>query len=163
MLMLISGARSACWSFNIVEPQTESVFHPGDKVTIRANAGPNENIKMVFLGALKMNKSTLLYSAPFEYSFNIDQDFTGSNTILASARSADGRVIESRASIRVILPTSIVLKGIRIDPLRILLQKLPEGSDQNKVRAYEVRNIGVAGLYSDGVERELTVSVGVIF
>jgi hypothetical protein len=149
---------SDCWGFTITEPKTGAVFHPGDTVVIKAKADTGENIKMVFLGAIKQNKGTAVFVAPYEISFTIDPDFIGVDTILASAKLDDNRIIETRIQITVELPSSVVLRGIAVDPTPVFLYKIPAGSEPNKVSAAETDSIGVSGIYSDGVKREITSS-----
>ena len=76
--------------------------------------------------------------------------------MVASEKFSDGTFIEKKLQILVVLPSNIVLTGISVDQTFILLQKMPAGSDANKIRAFETANIGVGGMYSDGVERGLT-------
>jgi len=105
-----------------------------------------------------MQYADLYSAAPYVLTFAIPAEFTGSDTLVATAKFADGTIIEKEVEIQIVLPSNIVLSGISVDPTRILLQKLPLESDPNKVRAYENRGIGVGGVYSDGIEREITAS-----
>jgi hypothetical protein len=158
ILSMINGA-SACWGFTITEPKTGAIFHPGNTIVIKAKADAGENIKMVFLGAIKQNKGAAVFLPPYELSFAIDPDFIGTDTILASARLDDGRVIESNVQITVVLPPDVLLKSIDVEPKIIFLYKLPPGSDLNKVRIFETKSLSVGGTYTDGIEREITSSI----
>lgn len=157
-IILLLSATEMSWGFSLLEPKSGAVFQAGDTVTIKAKQDSGENIKMVFLGALKMGKGTMATVPPYQYSFIIDKDFVGTETILASAKLDNNQIIEAKVDIQVLLPANIILKGISVDPTRILLQKLPEGSEPNKVSAYETRSIGVGGIYSDGIQRYIASS-----
>ncbi len=142
--------------FTIIEPISGQTYHPGDRVTLKAATGPNEQPVAVYLYATHMQYSDLYSTPPYELTFTIPADFTGQDTLVASEKFSDGKIIETRVEINVILPSNVTLQGISVDPTFILLQKMPAGSDANKVRAFETANIGVGGMYSDGIERGLT-------
>jgi hypothetical protein len=158
LVLSLINLPSACWGLTITEPKTGAIFHPGDTLVIKAQADTGENIKTVFLGVIRQNKGAAMFLPPYELSFAIDSDFIGTDTILASAKLDDGRVIEAKVQITVALPPDVLLKGIDVAPKVIFLYKLPIGSDPNKVRIFETKSRGVGGTYSDGIEREITSS-----
>ena len=151
---------SVGWCLVITQPKSGQIFRPGDNVVVNIAPQSTEKIENLTFIATKMNKGVpyLQQPIPYSYEFTIDRDFVGTETILVVAKLSDGRVIQSQVQINVVLPSNIVLTGISVDPTFILLQKMPTGSDPNKIRAYETRDIGVGGLYSDGVERYVASS-----
>jgi hypothetical protein len=144
--------------FSIVEPKLGTVYHPGDRVTLKAVTGPNEQPIAVYLYATQMQHSELYSIAPYELTFTIPADFTGKDTLVASEKFSDGTIIEKEVEILVVLPSNVVLKSIAVDPKVIFLEKLPIGSDPAKVMTYETEDISVGGMYSDGVKRNITSS-----
>ncbi|GBE05316.1 bacterial Ig-like domain [bacterium BMS3Abin10] len=148
-----------CFAFEITEPTSGSVFHPGDKVTVRAVAAQNENPVAYFIFTSQMPFSAFGVLPPYELTFTIPLEFTGSDKIVASAKFSDGNIVETEVQMQVVLPANITLQGIKIDPDDfILLKKLPPDSDPNDVRIAETDYISVSGLYSDGVKRWIASS-----
>jgi hypothetical protein len=158
VILAYSCHSSPVSGFTITEPKPGTIYHPGDIVTLKAMTGPNEQPVAVYLYATHMQYSDLYSAPPYELTFTIPADFTGKDTLVASEKFSDGKIVETQVEINVILPSNVTLQGISVDPTRILLQKLPTDSDSNKVRAYEARSIGVSGLYSDGVNRHIASS-----
>ena len=149
---------SSAWGLQIISPKVGAVFYAGDTVTIKIKQDSGENIKMVFLGALKTAKGTMLTSPPYQYVFSIDKDFIGTETILANARLDNNKVIEARVDIQVVLPSNIALAGIRTGPNPVCLYKMPQNSNPNDIRIFETKSMAVSGTYSDGIKREITGS-----
>jgi hypothetical protein len=158
VMMAYSCYSTPVSGFSITEPKPGTTYHPGDTVTLRVTTDQNEQPVAVYLYATHMQYSELYSSPPYELSFKVPADFTGKDVLVASEKFSDGKIIEARVEINVVLPSNVTLQGISVDPTRILLQKLPEESEPNKISAYETRNIGVSGLYSDGINRYIALS-----
>jgi len=159
MLLFSCYSTPAVSGFTIVEPKNGSTFHPGDTITLRAMAAPDEKPALVFLRAIKMTtQSRLMSEMPYGLTFTIPTTFTGKDTLAATAKFADGTIIEKEVQIQVVLPSNVVLTGISASPTYILFQKMPPGSDPIKVSAYETESVAVGGIYSDGVKREITAA-----
>jgi hypothetical protein len=158
IILMCSCSPSPVSGFTIVEPKRGNIYHPGDRVTLKAMTGPNEQPITVFLYATQMQYSELYSVAPYELSFTIPVDFTGKDTLVASAKFSDGTIVEKEVEINVVLQSNIILTGISVDPTFILLWKLPPDSNPNEVMAYETEDISVGGTYSDGVKRGITFS-----
>ncbi len=144
--------------FEIVTPMPGAVYHPGDKVTFRVAAGADETMRDVFLESLHMSYGDIVTTPPFEINFVIPKEYTGKDMLLADATMVDGRAVKSSVEINVVLPAGVVVKSISAAPTFILLKKLPPGSDANDIRIAETESIGVGGMYSDNVERNITAS-----
>jgi hypothetical protein len=149
---------SLALGLTITEPKPSTIFHSGDNVTVKLKTAPGENPVAVYCLALHLPFSAISISPPYEFTFTIPSSFTGADTIVAEAKFSDGTIVESKVQIQVVLPSDIVLKSISASPTYILLQKLPAGSDQNEIIAYETDSLAVGGIYSDGVKREITSS-----
>jgi hypothetical protein len=158
IVLATSCTATSVSGITITEPKSNAVFHPGDRVTVKAVTAPNERPAEVFIFSTQMDFSILTTMPPYELSFVIPSNFTGKDILVVSAKSSDGNIVESEVQIQVVLPQTVVLKDISVDPKQIFLEKLPASSDPNKVRAAETRSIGVGGVYSDGVKRNITSS-----
>lgn len=158
IILAFSCHSSPVAGFTITEPKPGATYHPGDRVKLKAMTGLNEQPVVVYLYATHMQYADLYSSPPYELTFTIPANFTGKDILVASEKFSDGKIIETQVEINVILPSNVILQGISVDPTRILLQKMPAGSDPNDIRIAETRSIGVGGMYSDGVKRGLTSS-----
>ena len=158
LILVIISLATACWGFTITEPKSGAVFYPGDKVIVKALSSAGENIEGVFFVATKMNKVATVSWLPYEFTFTIDSDFIGPETITAIAKMVDKTHAEAKVAINVVLPANLALKNIDVDPTLVFLYKLPFGSDPNDIRIFETKRLGVGGMYSDGIEREITGS-----
>ena len=156
LFLLLITVPSVCWALTITEPKPGTVYHPGDKVSVRVEAGQGENISSLFIAVPKLGKGTGFFSSPYIYEFTIDKDFVGTDTRVAIAKLSNSTAVEVRVDITVVLPSDVLLRSIDVEPKIIFLYKLPPGSDSNKVRIFETKSLGVGGLYSDGIEREIT-------
>jgi hypothetical protein len=144
--------------FTIVEPNPGTIYLPGDSVTLRATTGPNEYPVTVYLHSRQMQYSDIYSAAPYVLTFAIPTEFIGNDTLVATAKFADGTIIEKEVQIQVVLPTNIVLKEITIAPNPVFLYKMTQNSDPNDIRIFENKSMGVGGIYSDGVQRNITSS-----
>lgn len=147
------------YGFTITSPAPGAIFHPGDSVTIKVQFDPNETPATIFLYAVKMKYAAeLLNGEPYEFTFSVTPTFTGKDTLVAGVHYADGTAAKKEVEVSVVLPTSVLLTGISVDPAPILLKKLPEGSDPNDIRISETEYISVGGKYSDGVKRNISAA-----
>jgi hypothetical protein len=158
LIITVACSASPVTGLTITEPKPGSQFHAGDKVIVKAVTAPNERPIAVFLFSTQMHFSTLNISPPYELVFTIPKAFTGEDTIVASAKFSDGSIVESKMKIFVTLPVNVILKGVDVDPNPVYLYKMPINSDSNDVRIFETKSLGVGGMYSDGVERNITSS-----
>jgi hypothetical protein len=142
----------------ITQPLPGSRVQAGDKVLVQTQPGVGENLKSVLIMADRIDKSSIISQPPFNFEFIIDPTFTGVLTIFADGKLEDGTIIKKKVQINVALPKGVVLKSIEAEPNTVFLSKLPEGSDPKRVRVFEVKSLSVGGVYSDGVEREITSS-----
>lgn len=157
-IMLEIILSSISWGLTITKPVSGTIFHSGDNVVVKAEASPGENLKGIFFITDKMEKSSLDLQTPYEFEFKIDEDFIGTLTIVADGKLVDNRHVEARVQIGVVLPPSVTLKSIKVYPEIMFLFKLPSGSDPNRIRIAEAEDLGVSGVYSDGIEREITTA-----
>jgi hypothetical protein len=144
------------WAFTITEPKQGSVFYSGNKVTVRAEPSSGENISSVYFAVPQMGKGTIDFIPPYEFSFNIDADFVGGETIMADAKLSNTTHVQAQVQIIVVLPPNVILQGIEVHPNPVFLYKLSYGSDPNDVRIFEVKSLGVGGKFSDGIQRQIT-------
>lgn len=149
VVLLILGVVSTSWGITITEPKSGTVYHPGDKVNVRAVADTGEIFIGVFLYSLKSYASVIDNLPPYELEYTIDPKFTGEDIIVASGKYPNGNTVEAEVKILVTLPSSVTVTGIRVrdDQKYLFMSRIPE---DEKIRVY--------GQYSDGVERDVSSS-----
>ncbi|MBI4697770.1 MAG: Ig-like domain-containing protein [Nitrospirae bacterium] len=158
LIMATINFASTCWGFTITQPKQGTVFHPGDTVTVKTEIASGEQIKAVVFAVSEIGKGIGDLWPPYEYVFTIDPEFVGTAEILAIAKLENGTGIQAKIQITVVLPSNIRLTGIEVDPNPVFLYKMLPNSDPNDVRIFETKQLGVGGMYSDGIERGLTSS-----
>lgn len=154
--VIVTIFSSACFSFDIIEPKAGSVFRPGDQVLVKVGTKSNEKLIGVWFGTLKLHESEIDFIPPYEFKFTISQEFVGTETIVAIAKSQDSTAIESRVDIKVALPSSVVLEKILVRAKKIYLWKVPAGTKGSQ--SYEQEQLDVDGLFSDGIVRDISSS-----
>lgn len=147
---------SVVLGFSITSPAPGAIFHPGDNINVSLQFDPAETPVEVGVVTFQMNLSEVRSSEPYVFILRIPPIFIGKGTLVAIARYADGTAAKKEVEISVVLPTTVVLTGISVDPAPIFLKKLPEGSDPNDIRIAETEYISVGGIYSDGVKRNIS-------
>jgi hypothetical protein len=147
---------SVVLGFSIASPAPGAIFHPGDNINVSLQFDPAETPVEVGVVTFQMNLSELRSSEPYVFILKIPPKFIGKGTLVAFARYADGTATKKEVEISVVLPITVVLTGISVDPAPLLLKKHSEGSDPNDIRISETRHIGVGGIYSDGIERYIS-------
>ena len=152
-LMMLNDS---CLAFEIIKPTSGTIFKPGDKVIVKLKIEPNENLKGVWFYTIEMRDSDLDFTPPYNFKFTVPPDFSGTGTIVADGKLQDDSHIESKIQIKVVLPNNTVLNKLIIEPSKVYLIKVPEGTQG--AHFYEEKQLDVEGLYSDGIKRELTYS-----
>jgi len=147
-----------CLAFEIIKPTKGTIFKPGDKVIVELKTESSENLKGVWFYTIEMSESDLDFSSPYNFEFTVPPKFTGIVIIVANGKLQDDTHIESKVQIQVLLPSNITLQGITVDPNPVFLYKMLPNSDPNDVQIFETKNLGVGGMYSDGVERWIASS-----
>jgi DNA-binding cell septation regulator SpoVG len=133
-------------ALTILQPQPNTVFHPGDTVQVLAEPGPDETfVPGVLLDAGEIDGG-LDIKAPYDFEFKIPPQYLGVLRITARGKTTDGRILEAEVQILVTLPPSVVLEGIRVrDDQKTLFMRV--GSK---------RPVDVYGQFSDGIERDVS-------
>lgn len=150
------GFGEYCYGLTITAPSAGSVFYPGDKVLVKVEPSANENLKAVFVFTGKLRYSTIDLFAPYELEFVVDNDFVGTDKIVASGKLVDGTIVDTELEFKVVLPSTVKLSSITIDPSPIYITKLPDNDP--KATYWATAHLRIYGTYSDGVEREITSS-----
>jgi len=150
------GCGECCYGLTITEPSPGSVFRPGDKVLVKVEPSANENLKAVFVFAGKLRYSTIDLSAPYEFEFVVDSDFVGADKVVASGKLVDGTIVETEIDFRVVLLSTVKLDSVTIVPSPIYITMLP-ASDPDAVD-WATERLRISGIYSDGVERDISAS-----
>lgn len=157
LTLLMSGCSNSVAALEIVEPAEGQQYEIGSAIRIVVKPGAGEKWAKVGIGFTEIPYSVFTGAFVGEYKISNDTQ-PGEIELKISAISETNQIVELKRKIRIVLPSNVVLKGISVDPTFILLKKLPEGSDPNDIRISETESIGVGGMYSDGIERELKSS-----
>lgn len=126
---------------NITSPEEGKVFSPGDTVTVEVTYDGQPKNGICFLsqdGSLGVDDS-----APYEFQFQIDEEFIGSMLIVVWAETEEGGIEEG--SVEISIETEDKPESISITPSGPVY--IERGSE---VMLY------VEGTYPDGVTRDIT-------
>lgn len=150
-------------AFSITSPKEGDVFRVGDTVVVTVETSSSELIHTVYF---KSSISGLLAEVagafnkiegpPFRTEFTIPRDFDISNPISIFAigvrgQSPNDEEVRARpVNIRITLSPTVTLQSIRVDTMPRFLYLEPETS--------RTEELAVGGIFSDGVEREITSS-----
>jgi len=145
---IILGWVYPAWPFSITSPEEGTVFHPGEKVTIIAEAAPGESIHTVDFNPT-ISMFNFVEGPPFQFQFVVPPEFIGKLTLYAKGISGVRPAFKffeaAPVEILVALPSSVRLQSLRVD------------RDQKSLfmRPGSVDGLNVYGGYSDGVERRI--------
>lgn len=154
LLILVPGISFA---FEIVEPTEMQVYEVGTKINIVVKPSPGDKIISVGVGFDEIPFNSL--KEVFAREFPISSDaIPGELEFKVDTLSDTRDVVSQTRKIKVILPRSVNLESLEIDPVFLYLQKLPIESELNDIRIYGTERIGVAGVYSDGYKRDIAPS-----
>jgi hypothetical protein len=146
-----------CFGFEITEPKDGALFHPGDEIVVKVRTEPNEQLKGIWFYTINMKESELILTSPYEFKFIVQRDFLGLETIVADGKLQNNSHIELKVQINVVLPINVALDELKVDPHKIYLRKVPEGT--KGAHFYEKKQLDVEGVYSDRITRQLSSSV----
>lgn len=144
------------WALRVITPQMGEKIPAGSDLTVIVKPDPGEEWEAVALGfdAMDFNAATQEYRR----TIKIPSDLLGLSDFPIIGRDKAGNEIEITVNVIVILPSTVKLKNLKADPKEMFLRKLPPGSDPNQVRFAETERIAVMGIFSDGIEREVSSS-----
>jgi len=159
ILMVSTG-----WAITITEPKPNTVFHPGDKVVVKAELKPGETPKavIIFTGKLTEDDFPIAFEAPYEWAFTIEKHFLGEGRITVAAKLPNGDVAEAKVPVTVVLPPTTTITKIyagfvsTISPKATSAQiaRKPNG-DLVALDGSSERRISIGATYSDGVGRDI--------
>lgn len=145
---------STLWAIELVSPPQNAVVHPGDTITIKVVPSPGERIGRVYFGGLGGAKIDV---PPYEYQYQIGPHDVGDFIldIFAIKPESDGPFASAdeqfSSSIELHLKSSlspnVKLQSIILDPRQGSLYLEPEIA--------RTKQLGVGGVFSDGVQRSI--------
>jgi hypothetical protein len=152
LTLFIISCSNAVTALEIIEPVEGQSYEIGSTIRIVVKPGTGEKWIKAGVGFTEIPYSLL--NGAFIGEYNISKDMTpGEIELMISAISESNQVVALKRKIKIVLPSSVILKTIDIDPNPVFLYKMPLNSDPNDVRIFETKSLGVGGMYSDGVER----------
>lgn len=138
----------------ITAPQENQVVDAGSSIDVIVRPDAGEQWAKVLLAVFPMSYNTV--AGEYKETIEIPKDALGNVAITVLAVDQTGREVELQRNIIAKLPPNVVLQSISVNKKFMLLYKLPAGSAQEDIQRIESRQLSVSGVYSDGVERELT-------
>lgn len=148
-------------AITLINPEPNSVFHPGDIITLKAVPSTGENPTMVIFsikgGTCKpVGSSFIRTSPPYEIQCEIPREKTpGTMTVEAAGMLPGDNVVEASVSFQVAFPSELTLTGLRLPSSQETLVFIKLGS---------IEHIRVKGLFSDNVERRVdSPAAGTVF
>lgn len=134
------------WGLQIVAPEEGQKVAVGSSLTVIVRPEPGEAWEAIALGfdAMEFNATT----GDYRRTIKIPDKLLGQSELPIVGRDKTGNEVEVRRNIFVVLPSNTVLNNMRVD------------NDQRTLfmRAEARRNIYLYGLFSDGIEREISSS-----
>ena len=153
---------STGWAITITEPKTGTVFHPGDKVMVKANLASEEDPRqgvIIFTGQLTDDDCPIFFSGPYECGFTIKKHFLGEGKITFIAKLPNGDIKEAKVTITVVLPPTTVVTGIGASfsgrkKTFLDIARKPTGELVVTEGTHSTNRLSVGADYSDGVARD---------
>ena len=142
------------WSLTIVAPSEGQIVYAGSRLDVIVKPDLGEKWEEVILHIFPMYYDIL--KGEYREEIEIPEEKTGVITFTVMAYDKLGKKIKLSRKLLVKLPPNVVLQSIIVDDYKTLF-KLPLGSPLDMQRI-ESRQLHVDGMYSDGVERDLTLS-----
>lgn len=155
-IMMVNLFPLEVFALTIISPKEGQIVYQGDKLTVIVKPDRGEDWKEVLIEIVPMSYNLLTK----EYKADIEiprDDKTGIISFLVAGYDISGKELLLKRSLFVKLPPNVVLKSILVDTYKTLY-KLPPDSSPADMQRIESRQLRVEGLYSDGVERDLTAS-----
>jgi len=142
-------------SLTIVQPTEGQIVNQGDKLKVIVHPNAEEKWDKVLIEVFPMQYDAL--SNTYNANVEIPRDETGNVDIVIKAFNNSGKKLIVKRTIFVKMPPNVVLESISVDDLMILY-KAPAELNSDDKKTFEVRQITVAGIYSDGFSRQIPSS-----
>ncbi len=156
LLILTVSFTGVVFALQIISPQEGQIVYQGERLTVIVKPDPGENWEEVLLSIYPMSYNIL--KGVYEEEIEIPIDRTGNLDFRVFAYDKSGTKVKLTRNLFVKMPPNVVLQTIMVNKEYMLLYKLPAGSSPDDMRRIESRQLHVDGMYSDGVERDLTLS-----
>ena len=155
-LMSIALFVQVVWGLEIISPQEGETVFAGSELKVIARPDPGEQWENIAFGFFPMTYNPL--TNEYSYTFRLREDILGSfDRIVVIGVDKSGNETKLRRTVVIKLPPNVVLKSLQVDDYKTLF-KLPPGRSPEEMQRIEARQLHVDGMYSDGVERDLTSS-----
>ena len=156
-IFILTLLYQSSFALNIVSPKEGQIFYAGSHLDVVVKPDVGEKWTKVILGIFPMTYNTS--SNEYRDTIEIPPDELGTISISVLAADQNGKEIELQRNITSKLPPNVVLKSILLNKDFMLLYMPPAGSSPTDYQQFFLsKQISVGGLYSDGVERDLTSS-----
>lgn len=152
MLMMATSLAFAAPGIKITHPENNSTVNPGQQITITLEATEGFVINRGRLGTLNFFTDEI-WSLPATFTVIIPQDAIGALSIMAIATGKGNITAQDNISLKI--EQTATLQSLIVTPDKISIKKDWEGNIDYYERDVPWY-IGVKGMYSDGVAREIS-------
>jgi hypothetical protein len=142
-------------ALSIASPTEGQIVTQGQRLTIIVKPDEGEKWEEVILNIYPMTYNIL--TKDYRQDIEIPEDEIGNIDFTVGAYDSTGKEIEVKRSLFVKMPPNVVLQSINVENLMILY-KAPADLNPDDKKTFEERQITVAGIYSDGFNRQITSS-----
>ena len=143
------------YALTIISPTDGQIVYQGDRLTVIVKPDTGEKWEEVVIDIYPMSYNIL--TGDYREEIEIPEDQKGNIDFNVLAYDKAGKKVKLTRNIFVKMRPNLVLQSIRVDDYKTLF-KLPAGSSPEEMQKVESRQLRVDGIYSDGVERDLTSS-----
>ncbi len=153
LILLMSPSLSfAMPGIKITHPENNSTVNPGEQIVITLESVEGFVISRGRLGTLNFFTDEI-WNLPATFTVTIPQEATGILTIMAIANGKGNIVSQDEITLRIV--QTATLQSLVVNPDKISIKKDWDGN----INYYErdrYWHIGIKGMYSDGVTREIS-------
>ena len=166
LLLLILGVNGELFGVEILEPKNGTIFAPGATVTVKAQASPGENVRLVhFYTDLRSEEHSEPFDLipPYTWEFILPKEHIGTVEIIADGvpvKGSESVASNSSVTITVILPptTKVVSIGASFDGRKETFLEIARKPSRELVvteGTHSTNTVSVGARYSDGVGRTI--------
>ena len=142
-------------ALTIISPTEGQVVYQGDKLTVIVKPDVGEELSGVDLEMFPMPYNAI--TKEYKQEIGIPATKIGAINFSVTAYYTSGEEVKLNRSLLVKMPPNVVLQSIITENIMILY-KAPSDMNPDEKKTFEERQIAVAGVYSDGFNRQITSS-----
>jgi len=144
-------------ALTITSPKENEIVYAGSQLTVIAKPDAEEDWLSVSFGFDQMTYNPL--TKEYKITIPVPRDYYGYyDNLIVLATDKNKKTVEIKRTIFVKLPPNVVLNSLLLSNEIMALRKVPQGGNLVDAAKIETRQLGVAGVYSDGISRQIASS-----